>query len=214
MIIGRSKGCCVIVVVGELNRCRVGMRRGVDWPDRAPGPISIDGARPPLGFRQFQTPDLSNWTATPTIPCQTLIAGVVRIVKGSEGAKSGSDVEDASWGLPSYSGSRGHRCCGSTGPADGSCKWDRSGRSRGRVRRRLWFRVTIVGRSPPPTEIEEFDLITSARAGKQSVRNCAVEVSRSRSMTRRWNSPSSPAGRIRGRLTRNDCAATERRPGS
>jgi formylglycine-generating enzyme required for sulfatase activity len=47
-------------------------------------PLSLDGVRPPLGFRQFQTPDLSGWAGNRDDPrIRQLIAGVSRLVRDS-----------------------------------------------------------------------------------------------------------------------------------
>ena len=46
-------------------------------------PLSLDGERPPLGFGQYQTPDLTGWTGDPDDPrIRSLIAGVLRVVRG------------------------------------------------------------------------------------------------------------------------------------
>jgi formylglycine-generating enzyme required for sulfatase activity len=45
-------------------------------------PLSLDGVQPPLGFRQFQTPDLSGWSGSPEDPrIRQFIAGVGRVIR-------------------------------------------------------------------------------------------------------------------------------------
>lgn len=44
-------------------------------------PLSLDGARPPLGFGQYQTPDLTDWTRDPDDPrIRQLLDGVRQVV--------------------------------------------------------------------------------------------------------------------------------------
>jgi formylglycine-generating enzyme required for sulfatase activity len=46
-------------------------------------PFSLDGARPPIGFGLFQTPDLSGWTGDPDDPVvRDIVAGATRTVRG------------------------------------------------------------------------------------------------------------------------------------
>jgi formylglycine-generating enzyme required for sulfatase activity len=47
-------------------------------------PLTLDGSRPPLGFRQFQTPDLSEWSGDPNDQrIRQFVSGVVRIVRNA-----------------------------------------------------------------------------------------------------------------------------------
>jgi hypothetical protein len=52
-------------------------------------PLSLDGARSPLGFGGFQTPDLSDWSGDADDPrVRQLITGVRRVVSGVGGGVS------------------------------------------------------------------------------------------------------------------------------
>jgi hypothetical protein len=56
-------------------------------------PFSIDGARPPLGFRRFQTPDLTSWAGDAEDPrIRQLVAGVLRLVRDAADADDGTAV--------------------------------------------------------------------------------------------------------------------------
>jgi formylglycine-generating enzyme required for sulfatase activity len=58
-------------------------------------PFSLDGAKPPLGFRQIETPNLSGWTGAADDPrFRRLLAGVNRVV-GHRGKPSADAAEPA-----------------------------------------------------------------------------------------------------------------------
>ncbi len=49
--------------------------------------VSLDGTRPPLGFRQIQTEDLSQWIGDPQDPrVSRLVAGVARLIPSADAA--------------------------------------------------------------------------------------------------------------------------------
>ena len=79
-----EKAACVIVAWSKRSinaiwirdEASVGRDRGILVP------LSLDGVLPPLGFRQIQTPNLSNWAGDVSDPrLQQLIAGVHRLVR-------------------------------------------------------------------------------------------------------------------------------------
>jgi formylglycine-generating enzyme required for sulfatase activity len=79
---------CVIVAWSETSTRAVWVRdEASTGRDRGVlVPLSLDGARPPLGFGQYQTPDLTGWTGNPADPrARQLVAGVLRVVRGGPG---------------------------------------------------------------------------------------------------------------------------------
>jgi formylglycine-generating enzyme required for sulfatase activity len=128
-------------------------------------PLSLDGARPPLGFGQYQTPDLSDWTRDPDDPrIRQLLAGIQRVVSGN-----GTRPQEA-W--PEPTAPEEHR---SPGKGDAAL--------RPLTRRRLlqagaigtavlaggggvWYGVaTVLGRTLPATRTEDVAVTTVDERG-------------------------------------------------
>jgi formylglycine-generating enzyme required for sulfatase activity len=94
-VIGREieEANCVIVAwsVSSVNALWVRAEAAAGRDRGILVPVILDGVQPPLSFRQFQTPDLSNWTGDVNDPrIRQLIAGVLRVVRNA--SDSGDDT--------------------------------------------------------------------------------------------------------------------------
>ena len=125
-------------------------------------PLSLDGARPPLGFGQYQTPDLSAWTGSPDDPVvRQLIAGVVRVVRGE--VPAGTDPVPPIDHRPVTPPERVRRALSrrrllQIGAATGAVALTTAGG--------VWLGAPrIFGRSLPATRREDFALMTVDEQG-------------------------------------------------
>jgi formylglycine-generating enzyme required for sulfatase activity len=127
-------------------------------------PLSLDGARPPLGFGQFQTPNLSDWNGDPDDPrIRQLVAGVVRVVKNDGTALPALPVEsdepprdlknDRERPRVALGTGMSRRRLLGIGAAAGAALLTTAGG--------VWFAApTLFGRSLPPIRTEECGLTT------------------------------------------------------
>lgn len=61
-------------------------------------PVSLDGCRPPLGFRQYQTIDLSKWNRRPTSPAlQPLHGAIDKAIGRSPGESAATRAPRSPW---------------------------------------------------------------------------------------------------------------------
>src|SRR5580700_2197924 len=81
-----DRASCVVVAWSHnsinshwvLDEATIGRDRGVLVP------ASFDGVEPPLGFRQLQTENLTNWKGEPhDLRIQNILAGIRRICNGA-----------------------------------------------------------------------------------------------------------------------------------
>jgi formylglycine-generating enzyme required for sulfatase activity len=130
-------------------------------------PFSLDGARPPLGFGQYQTPDLSTWTADPDDPrVRQLVAGAVRVVQGGESSPPvepaerlppPADPPAAASSVPARRSLPRRRLL-QMGAATGAIALTTAGG--------MWLGAPhIFGRSLPATRREDFALVTVDEQG-------------------------------------------------
>lgn len=175
---------CVLVAwsassVGAMwvrDEAAIGHERGILVP------LSLDGARPPLGFGGYQTPDLSDWAGeADDRRIQQLIAGVRRAVSSVPGGQDGAHVapREAAFHAPTSRVPTGERvrsthlsrrrllriglAAGTVGAVSAAGLWYSAA---------TWSRASI-----PSRRTEEFDLITvGARGEAMPPQRASVEV--------------------------------------
>lgn len=161
-------------------------------------PLSLDGVPPPLGFRQYQTPNLSGWSGDPDDPrIRQLIAGVRRLIEqGVSGQSEPATARDAARPRsPSPSAPAGTartRVASGTPVAHARHGHPQRGLSRRRIVYGLAagglglaagggvFLFGIAGRRSgrlPPARTAEFDLVTvDAKGYKKDAQRQTAEV--------------------------------------
>lgn len=123
-------------------------------------PFSLDGARPPLGFGQYQTPNLSTWAGDPDDPrVRQLLAGVVRVVRGGGAALTVEPAEPRRDGAATrIRKALTRRRLLQIGATTGAVALTTAGG--------VWLAAPqIVGRSLPATRREDFALTTVDETG-------------------------------------------------
>ena len=148
-------------------------------------PLTLDGMKPPLGFRQYQTPDLTGWSGDESDPrVRQLVAGVGRAIAHARHARgepvAGPEVGAEPMALPVPDLQE------TVSPAAAATAPSREtpARAAGIPRRRLlryglaacgvglasaggiWFGMPMLKRGKlPPTRTERFDLVTVDERG-------------------------------------------------
>ena len=127
-------------------------------------PLTLDGARPPLGFGQYQTPNLSTWDGDPNDSrVRQLLAGVVRVVRG-DGAPLPVEPADPRRDGPATTRIQNaltRRRLLQIGATTGAVALTTAGG--------VWLAAPqIFGRSLPPTRREDFALATVDEKGARN----------------------------------------------
>jgi formylglycine-generating enzyme required for sulfatase activity len=125
-------------------------------------PLSLDGARSPLGFGGFQTPDLSDWSGDADDPrVRQLITGVRRVVSGVGGGVSRDAPSPLRPPVVVPPLRMARRRLLQIGAAAGAVGITSAAG--------LWLAMPRLSRgSVPPTRIEEFDVVTVDAGGKKN----------------------------------------------